>query len=618
MGLLDEYSDLLSNIHNLSAEIPQIRLQIRNYERMLTQLEQDRANLDIERSRKQSALFAEEVGHLVESEKARLDLKKGNIQTKLQELNAQHNNTLNKIKKANYSDELEKKYLLLNKMEVAVNKYNPPTYVDPQLVEATSKFLSVSDQKYSEKAVLNLIAEVQTTYHTMRMNKPASTKGVSKVLDYITLKQLNTSKASNQTKLWVYLGYLAALCAMCITIPVLPIALVGGAAMLSFSKSITGNKNVIEFILPYTKLSESLKALKDEISSSVEKLRQKELDEENSKFKKTCDKLQEQLFTLEEECTSAENAARSSISQEEINKRVEMQYASEIESCNQKIADTEKQIKRQKMFIASNEEQIPMLKEQQKILLEKIKELYLNPSAPGTSRRLTKSFFLGINEKNGTLIEFKFDGKTTLIMYKGASCRSNKDLISMMLMQLLSSMSLTTLSIYLTDLSSAGSDYAVFFQPQLSGKLHMCATNDDIKSAIEDLHNELIMRTGDILTEAESLEAYNEQMLSRKSLPREYIFFLFQDPTDADMQNQKLVQLLLNGPTVGIIPIVFLQHTNLTEIISKVGDKAAALMRFFDAFGACAFTFDGTTSDLAATPDLSSTIISMIKKGAKK
>ncbi len=618
MGLLEEYGDVLANIRNLSAEIPEIRTQIQNYERMLAQFTRDRANLDIERSRKQTALLEEEVQRLIEEENIKIDTKKKDIQIKLQELHAQHNNAVCVIKQATYSEELKKKYLLLNKVKTAVSKYQPSVEIDSQITEAVSKFLTASKQKYSETAISDLIADVRNAHHAMLINKPADSSGISTALDYVTLKQLNTSEVSNRTKLWVYLGYLAALGAMCAFVPVLPIALVGGVVALSFSKNVKGNKSIIEFILPYTKLKECLIVLEEELSSGVEKLRQKELSEENSKFEKKCCKLQEQLFALAQEYEFAANAARNSISKEELNKRVEMQYAQEIENCNKKIADTEKQIKRQKMFIASNEEQIPILKEQQKSLLEKIKELYLNPSVPGTSRRLTKSFFLGIDEKKGTLVEFKFDGKTTLIMYKGASCRSNKDLISMMLMQLLSSMSLTTLSIYLTDLSSAGSDYAVFFQTELSGKLHMCATSEDIKGAIEDLHNELIMRTRDVLTEAETLESYNEQMLSRKSLPREYIFFLLQDPTDVDMQNQKLVQLLLNGPTVGIIPIIFLQHTSLTEVISRVGDKANALIRFFDAFGECAFTFDGTTSDLVATPDLSATIINMIKKGARK
>lgn len=618
MGLLEDYSSILTSIRNLSAEIPEIRSQIQNYERMLAQFRRDRANFEGECSRKKQTLLEEEVRRSVETETAKISNKRNAVQSELQKLNSQHSADVQRIKESTYSDKLEKKYLLLSKVKTAINKYQLPKEMDPQIVDTVSKFQTASIQKYSEKAITDLIVEVHNAHRVLLANKPADNSTLSKVLDYATLKHLNASDISNHTRLWIYVGYLAALGVMCAFVPVLPIALVGGTAAVSFLKNVKSNKHAVEFVIPYMQLKDCLKGLEDEILASVNSLRQKELNSENDKFKTKCDKIQEQLYALEQEYVLAEKTVRSNISQEELNERVDLQYAREIEDCDKKIADTEKQIKRQKMFIASNEEQIPALKEQQKALLEQIKELYLNPSVPGTSRRLTKSFFLGIDEKKGTLIEFKFDGKTTLIMYKGVSCRSNKDLISMMLMQLLSSMSLTTLSIYLTDLSSAGSDYAVFFQTELSGKLHMCATSDDIKNAIEDLHRELIIRTRDILTEAETLEAYNEQMLSRKSLPREYIFFLLQDPTDTDMQNQKLVQLLLNGPTVGIIPIIFVQHTNLTEMISRAGDKAGALVRFFDAFGKCAFTFDGTTSDLVATPDLSATIISMIKKGTRK
>ncbi len=66
-----------------------------------------------------------------------------------------------------------------------------------------------------------------------------------------------------------------------------------------------------------------------------------------------------------------------------------------------------------------------------------------------------------------------------------------------------------------------------------------------------------------------------------------------------------------------IIPIVFLRHADIMDGFGINSESLTAVLRFFQAFNKCSFTFDGATSDLTATPDLSITIMSMLRKGKK-
>lgn len=617
MDLLEQYSKLISNIQTLSEEIPEMREQLRNHEKLLAQYRRERSNLDIERSRKQTSLISEELDRLTAEEYDKINAKQATIDSKLSLLATQHAEALSDIAKDNYESALARKYAIQTKLDETLHKYKLPDGIPQELSTIVADHLADTKPKYSEKSLLKLIDDVHDAYDDVDMRGLNSDGKLDSFIDFISFKQLNNSSMHNRTKLYVYFGYLIALVVGCITIPVIPIIALGVSLAVTYYRYTQDNKNWIEFILPYSSLENGLRYINSEIQTSVAGLREKDITAENEQYHLATMPLNQERAQLEAEYAQAAEVVRSNISAEELQARVAAQFEDAVAKCEQNISDAERAIHRTQKFIHSDEERIPKLKEKQKDLLAEIKESYLNPKDPGTSRRLIKSFFLGIDENQGTLIEFKYDGKTTLIMYKGDNCRTNKDLISMMLMQLLSSMSMTILSIYLTDLRSAGTDYAVFFQSELSGKMHLCATDNDVGDAITALHTELIMRTKDILTESESLEQYNEDMLARKSLPREYIFFLLQDPTQHDMERQELQQLLNNGPTVGIIPIIFLRHADIMRGFKPSGESPAQLITFFQAFNHCSFTFDGATSDLTMTPDLSATIINMIKKGSK-
>lgn len=617
MGLLEEYSYLISNINNLADEIPELREQLRSYEKMKSQYQRERSNLDIEQSRQQTSLISEELNRLTSEEYNRINQKQAAVDSKLHALVEQHKGKLKSIASKKYTDKLSRKYSILAKLEATVQKYNLPENLPPELLAMVSDHLAETEQTYSEKALLTLIDDVHKAYGEDGMITFDSEGKLSTLIDFFTLKQLNDSSMHNRTKLYVYFGYLLALVVGCFTFPVIPITCLGVAGLLTYKQYATDNKRWIEFILPYSSLKNGLAYLNNDIRKRVSEYQAKDTDIENKQYQESTYPLNQERSQLEIEYAQAAENVRSSISPSELQERVKAQFEEQIAQCEKDIANAERCISRTQKFIHSNEQQIPKLKDKQKEMLSQIKELYLNPTQPGTSRRLVKSFFLGIDDAQGTLIEFKFDGMATLIMYKGDNCRTNKDLISMMLMQLLSSMSLTSLSVYLADLRSAGLDYAVFFQPELSGKLHLCATDYDVGQAISSLHAELIMRRQDILTEAETLEQYNETMLARKSLPREYIFFFLQDPSPKDMEKQELQQLLNNGPAVGIIPIIFLRHTDIVNGFDASKDSANNIIPFFQAFGQYSFTFDGISSDLTYTPDLSTTIISMLKKGNK-
>lgn len=618
MGLIEDYSKLLVGIQTVAGELQTMKTQLVTCETSLADLETRSDQLVSEQALKESALLQQQLSTLTAKEQERIRQQQQLLNVRIQETNSKLDMLKRDIMNNDYRKQLNGRYRLLEQLETTLAKCHPPDNISDDISQAVSQNLAESDIRYTDKTLKQLQAQVEASFDEIDPELFSFKSGLfDKVVSFVLLEGITDSKMSNKNKMWLFVAYMFFVLLGCIMFPAVPIIFFSVAVITSYRNLSKENSMLLDCTLPYAMLQEGVRSLKEQINAKRDKFRSDAIEE--AVLKSGCDikPLLAEQADLEQQMQTASQRIRDTISDAELKQMVAAEFASQIDGCSKEKAKLLKEIHKLNSFIRNDELNLPKLRERQKNMLVEIKEAYLNPTVPGTSLTLTESFFLGIDEMQGTLIEFKFGGKTTLIMYKGHNCHTNKALVTMMLMQLLSSMSMTVLDVYLTDQVSAGTDYAVFFQKELQDKMHLCATENDTTNAIKELHEALILRTKEILTEAPSLTEYNEAMLSRKSLPREYIFFLLQDPTDKQMADQNLQQILVNGPVVGIIPIIFINHKDVNDLSGLSADSLPKIVNFFKAFHGSTFIFDGVTNDLTMSDDLDACIVDMLERGKK-
>ena len=358
MDLLEQYSKLISNIQTLSEEIPEMREQLRNHEKLLAQYRRERSNLDIERSRKQTSLISEELDRLTAEEYDKINAKQATIDSKLSLLATQHAEALSDIAKDNYESALARKYAIQTKLNETLHKYKLPDSIPQELSTIVADHLADTKPKYSEKSLLKLIDDVHDAYDDVDMRGLNSDGKLDSFIDFISFKQLNNSSMHNRTKLYVYFGYLIALVVGCITIPVIPIVALGVSLAVTYYRYTQDNKNWIEFILPYSSLENGLRYINSEIQTSVAGLREKDITAENEQYHLATMPLNQERAQLEAEYAQAAEVVRSNISAEELQARVAAQFEDAVAKCEQNISDAERAIHRTQKFIHSDDERV--------------------------------------------------------------------------------------------------------------------------------------------------------------------------------------------------------------------------------------------------------------------
>lgn len=612
MGLIEEYTKLVVGIQNKNDELSAMRPQLKMQQDALAENESQQQRLAVEQEQREQQLISEQLSFLTTSEMRRISGLQDDVARKISILENQHRSKISNIKADRYEKELFSRYALLDKLKAVLNDCKLPPGISEEFVEGITQHVSESKTRYTDQNLLQLCDDVRSSYKGLddAMLEIKETMP-EKIASFLLLRGITGSKLDNKTRIFVFLVYLCTLVLLCLFYPFVPIVLLGVSVSILYHHYEKENRILFDLLLPYSKLEDGVQFVEESIRVKIAKLRGIAMDKEDTAFSRERAPLDDEYEKLEKDKSQVESKIRNELSDDDLKDMVRKEYESQVAKLTEQNAKLNREIHKLQRFIESDEKNLPQLRERQKSMLLEIKQAYLNPTEPGTSSYLTQSFFLGIDERLGALIEFKFGGKTTLIMYKGDDCRTNKALITMMLMQLLSSMSITVLDVYLTDLKSAGMDYAPFFPASLSDKMHCCGTDSQVNEAIHNLHESMLARRREILTESPSLVEYNDTMLSRKSLPYEYIFFFLQDPTDKQMQNQELQQLLYNGPIVGIIPIVFVRHKDISHLGGKSKDETPKYVSFFQAFEGSSFIFDGVSNDLAVSTDLVTTITDM-------
>lgn len=479
----------------------------------------------------------------------------------------------------------------------------------PQTILASVENAVVQDTRTYD--LLRLIQKVEEMY-----SKVPDTVDVSifrQVIDWI---MLDTSKFSNwkpRTRLSIYCIWILALLAVIVYAPyffTVPYTLLLG---ISIYTNLGRSQILMNFCYPYLLLQERTRQARNQLEQAIEIQRGRKYQEINQRRDAALVSKQEELNKLNSKLGQVDSDVRSRVSASEIASRVQSDYQQKIEQEAKKVDTIQSSISRLEKYNKCNAKNLEQTLADKERLKEEVKLYYLNPSTPGESKLLTTSFFLGMDDKED-LIEFDYKGKATLILYRGDNNTVNAPLITMMLMQLLASMSIISLQLALTDVHNACTSYAPFSPDKLSNRIRLCATDEEVKDVIDLYHTEMLMRNKTILTEAPSIEEFNKQMLERKSLTREYYLLFFQDPDPKVLGSQKFLQLCRSGPLVGIIPLVFVQHNSLSKMKTESPQIISGLVEFFESVSSNTFIFNGATQDLKDASSASGQLIDEFRK----
>lgn len=195
------------------------------------------------------------------------------------------------------------------------------------------------------------------------------------------------------------------------------------------------------------------------------------------------------------------------------------------------------------------------MKEELASLRKQIEDIYCSKIKPGTSRLMVDELFLGF-EDDGDLRLFEFNHSSTLVLYTGKSVDVS-DLCMQIFVQMLREVNISATSFYIFDTEMGASDFAPFTQDELSDVVHICSTKDQCTDAIKRVHSMLAVRNASIISLADDIQSYNENMIAQNSITYNYVILLIQDSGGAIYDNANFQQLCKSGPRVGIIPIVF-------------------------------------------------------------
>ncbi len=418
-----------------------------------------------------------------------------------------------------------------------------------------------------------------------------------KVMKGLMLDTAIFNKWKPTARLGVYLLWIAVLGALLIYAPIVVVLPYSVLLIGSVATNIGRSQKLMNFCYPYKLLEDRVQQMTQDLNQRVEQLRGKEYIEINRRRDSEVSTLQSAKQSLQQKLDSAEMEVRASTSVEDIQERVRADFQSKIDTALQQQTAATKALERTNKYIRANARQYEETLAKKEKLKREVQEYYLSPTTPGKSKLLTSSFFLGMDNQE-ELIEFDYKGTSTLIIYKGENSTVNAPLITMMLMQLLASMSIISLQLAITDVHNACTSYAQFSPKKLSNRIRLCATNGEVNSVVEQYHAEMLMRNKTILTEAPSIDEYNRQMLERKSLTREYYILFLQDPDFKLLSSQKFLQLCRTGPKVGIIPLVFISHTDMNKMRSEKDNVRIGLLDFLEIVSENTYNFNGSTQDL--------------------
>lgn len=614
MGLIEDYKRVSAACRAMQGELTRFVTQRKTYQDEISRLDSDIKAAELRTSKQIDQMMQQRLAELTVIEQKALANKQQDIEQKINSLRDEADKQHVAISLNKYEAEFSEYYSTCEQVEEVVSTIQLPQHEMGELLHLMTSSLAVPKQ-YTLTQIKHLIKEVQG----LSMDEDLDTfeeSHIEKGLSFLSLNTLLDSHLSNRGKFWACMTYMLFIAAGFVFVPVVPTAMLSISTVLSlrsYSKKVT---KMSSLALPYAKLLAGYQCLKKRLADLVETKRAEDLAAVDKQYQANVDPLTSQLVDCRYQQQTINERVQSKISGESLRKSVEEQAKAEREMLVKEKQANERKLKNVEAMYKINTEKIAMAKKTKEELLPQIRDLYLNPTEPGTSPFLIKSFLISIDEEKGKLDEFNYNGYSTFIMYKGRNSSANKPLITMMLMQFMASMSLASLDIYLTDTYSAGMDYAPF-----SLCVSIKSTESDIKHLLETINDKLIERRDSIAAKEVDIEAFNKKRIETHGLTVPYILLIMQDLTVKEMTDDKLIQIAVNGPRVGIVPIVFVNHVYINELHNVSEQDLLKLKKFFAAFRYSqdnklvdnTFVFEGTSGDLKQNSSVINVIMNQIE-----
>lgn len=611
MGLVEDYKKICTNCEIMQKELPLIDRRVETCKNDIAALTAQLSDLKTKASQQIAMMMSQRLAELAQEERQTLAASLADVQGKITEVNESFASQSAKIKQEQFSNQLAPWVSFDTRVQQAFSAVDTSDELMQQMLS------EVSFDKSEEFTV----AELNTFMTELELASKSESELVSslegRISKFALFEPVIKSKMSNKVKFLMCLGLLLLVVLAFVYVPVIPAAGLSCLTVVSAIAHSKETKRLLKAVIPYSKLVQGHEQLQRQIQHKRAVLQQAALQDAERKYRQQMTPLQESLADLNYKQATVDEHVRSQVSEESLRQFVEERSKAQESELAKKLTAKERQLRVAETEASANRNKLEKSLVVKKEMLPKIRQLYLNPTEPGVSPYLIKSFLISVDEENGTLDEFNYNGCSTFIMYKGETSSVNKPLITMMLMQFMASMSLASLEIYLTDVHSAGMDYAPF---------SLCVTiNSDtqgVHKLVEDINKKLVERRDTIAAQAENIEQFNQQRLDTHGLTVPYILLILQDLTLEDMINDSLIQIAVNGPRVGIIPIVFVSHMYSNSMHCSSEQELAKLNKFFAAFRYKAdkrevdntFLFDGVTGDLKQSSSVIKAIMLQVER----
>lgn len=327
------------------------------------------------------------------------------------------------------------------------------------------------------------------------------------------------------------------------------------------------------------------KAVKDNVGSIEQMLKQEVLQELETR-KHECDemlrvessRLNEELEKIENQIAQAALAADNSFAFNDA--EVLMEHERMLASQDAKEAKINDEITRLEASIRNNQ---ILLEEKKKLLnseLLKVQALYLDPEKIGDSYEFDTKF---IQNVNGDKIEY-FDHPETSSMFLYDEFEHAVQFIRLIIFQLRIKLNPFAFTVDVYDPITIGRDLVNFKpenkkdSPSINALYRAITTESGFNEEVEKYKEELEKRTVIILKEYGSIVEYNRFMLSIESLTESYRFIFMINPSVNVLTNANFKQILAVGGSVGIFFHIFMD----IEKFYKLREQALSVIESID------------------------------------
>ena len=225
MGLIEDYKDNLARISLLKKEIPVLQQNMNRSKAQIEELNSDITSLQLKSEQRLDTLMRERLVELTNQEYDSLTQEQMKLDKQIASLQQEASAKKESIQQETYRSRLSRSYMLLDKLNAAVNTTKLPEQIPPEIASVVSKTLAEGKRSYTQKELLKLINDVQTQQDIMLEEDFEETQSTfsSKLLDVMSLRFLNETALTSRNKLYVSLLCTAGMIACCFVIPAVPV-----------------------------------------------------------------------------------------------------------------------------------------------------------------------------------------------------------------------------------------------------------------------------------------------------------------------------------------------------------------------------------------------------------